>query len=75
MSCFGQKFCPRAYAIPFGKIHGDATPLRMGGMHPHLAVTDIVLDAARAVSQIELRCVASETVFGIMGVTLLEAVH
>lgn len=73
MSCFGQTFCPRAYAIPFGKINGDATPLRMGGCHPHLAVTDIVLDAARTVSRIELRCVASEKVFGIMGITLLEA--
>ena len=64
-----------AHNSPRTKINGDATPLRMGGIHPHLAVTDVVLDAARAVRQIELRCVASETVFGIMGVTLLEAVH
>ena len=75
MSCFGQKFCPRAYAIPFGKIHGDVGPLNMGGNHPHLAVTDVVLDAARAVRQIELRCVAAETVFGILGITLLEAMN
>ena len=27
MSCFGQKFCPRAYPIPFGKINGDANSL------------------------------------------------
>jgi hypothetical protein len=75
MSCFGQRFCPRAYVIPFGKINGDVTPLNMGGNQPHLAVGDVVLDAARAVRQIELRCVASETVFGIMGITLLEAVN
>ncbi|MCX6924667.1 MAG: hypothetical protein NT154_15850, partial [Verrucomicrobia bacterium] len=58
-----------------GKINGDVTPLHMGGCQPHLAVSDIVLDARRAVSQIELRCVASETVFGILGITLLEAVN
>ena len=42
---------------------------------PLLAVTDVVLDAARAVRQIKLRCVASETVFGMMKITLLEAVN
>ena len=73
MSCFAQKFCPRAYAIPFGKLLGDLGPLRMGGAHPHLAVTDIVLDPTRKVREIELRCVTSEAVFGIMGLTVLQA--
>ena len=73
MSCFGQKFCPRAYTIPFGDLRGDLTPLRMGGKHPHLAVTDIMLDSSRKVSKIELRCVTSEAVFGIMGITVLQA--
>lgn len=72
MPCFGQRFCPRAYAIPFGKIHGDVTPLNMGGNHPHLAVTDVVLDPQRPVTALEFRCVASETVLGLVGLTLLE---
>jgi len=75
MSCFGQRFCPRTYAIPFGRINGDVTPLNIGGDQPLLAATDVALDPARAVRQIELRCVASETVFGIMGITLLEALN
>lgn len=31
MSNFGQIFCPTAFAIPFGTMQGDCTPLKMGG--------------------------------------------
>ena len=38
-----------------------------------LSVQDIVLDPKRKVESIELKCTTSETIFGIMGMTVLEA--
>jgi hypothetical protein len=72
MSCMVQDVCPRAYAIEFGKLLNLRGPV-MGREKANLAVSDIVLDTSRRVRNIELRCVASETIFGIMGITVLQA--
>lgn len=83
MSCFVQNVSPRAYGIEFGSMQENPGPLMfhqiMGdataspNIKCNLAISDIVADAHRNIASIELRCVASETVFGILGITLLEA--
>ena len=72
MSCMVQHFNPRALPIPFGQIVNGGHPLNRG-KDCHLAVTDLVLDPERKAREIEFRCVASETIFGIVGVALLRA--
>jgi hypothetical protein len=69
MSCMAQHFSPNCYAIQFGKLVGS--PVIPKPESVNLAVSDVVLNPERSVSQIEFRCVASETIFGILGVTLL----
>lgn len=71
MPMFAQRVSPRAWTMPYGKLSGDLTPLNMGGNEPNLAVTDVLLDSGRAIRSIGFRCVASETVLGIVGATLL----
>lgn len=71
MNCMAQHFSPHCYAIPFG--HLARSPVIPKPESVNLAVSDIVLDPERRVSQLEFQCVASETIFGILGVTLLEA--
>ena len=62
--------CPRAQAIRFGQInHADPTVDKSC----YLSVTDIVLDETKPVSSFEFRCVATESLLGILGVTGLEA--
>jgi hypothetical protein len=77
MSCFAQHFSPFAFAIPFGRIEGGdlLAPLRFGDPvnREHLAVSDVVVDPKRLLSSVELRCVASETVFGIVALSVLAA--
>lgn len=62
---------PYCYTIPFGRL--DQSPVIPQPQSPNLAVCDMVLDSGKYVSRLEFRCVASETIFGILGVTLLEA--
>ena len=38
----------------------------------YLALTDVVLDPTKAVESLEFRCVTTESLLGIIGVTLLE---
>jgi hypothetical protein len=71
MSCMAQHFSPKSYAIPFGKLVGS--PVIPKPESVNLAVSDLLLDPEKSVSHIEFRCVASETIFGILGVTLLAA--
>ena len=70
MSCMAEHFSPTCYPIRFGKLVGSPVLPRPESIG--LALSDIVLDPQRAVAQIEFRCVASETIFGILGVTLLQ---
>jgi len=71
MSCMAQHFAPNCYAIPFGKLVGS--PVIPQPQSVNLAVSDLLLSPEKSVSHIEFRCVASETIFGIVGVTLLHA--
>jgi hypothetical protein len=64
-----QRFSPRALAIPFGRL----PRVSVIASDTHLAVSDIALDPERQVIAIDLRCVTSETIFGIVGMTLLAA--
>lgn len=63
--------CPRAFLLPMGRLAGHSGPVvdTQGG----LSLTDVVLDPTRLVAAIELRCVATETLLGVAGATLLEA--
>lgn len=63
--------CPRALAIPLGKLIGHAGPVL--DTQGYLSLTDVVLDPSKPVVSIELRCVATETLLGVAGATLLEA--
>lgn len=72
LSCLVQHVSPRASAIPFGKIGNGAHPLNKG-RDCQLAVSDLVLDPTRPVRELEFRCVASETLFVLLGLTGLEA--
>ena len=63
--------CPRALAIPLGKLTGNAGPVM--DTQAYLSLTDVVLDPSKPVASIELRCVATETLLGVAGATLLEA--
>jgi hypothetical protein len=63
--------CPRAYALPIGKLTGNAGPV--ADTQAYLSLTDVVLDPSKPVASIELRCVATETLLGVAGATLLEA--
>jgi hypothetical protein len=71
MDCVAQHFSPYCYAIPFGQL--DGSPVIPKPQSTNLAVSDILLDSEKSVTQLEFRCVASETIFGILGVTLLKA--
>jgi hypothetical protein len=62
--------CPGAQAIRFGQITHGSTPIDDSC---YLSVTDLVLDPSKPVDAFEFRCVATETLLGILGATALEA--
>lgn len=70
-----QPFCPRAYHVPYGRLRGAVSSY--GAVEaeklPNLAVQDVVVDADRAVTAVELRCVASETLLGLLALSVLPA--
>ena len=70
MDCMLYPVSPLAYHIEFGSIGTLAVgnPTNTG-----FSVSDIILDPTRKVESIELKCVTSETIFGVMGITVLEA--
>jgi hypothetical protein len=63
--------CPRAFAVPVGKLAGYAGPV--SDTQAFLSLTDVLLDPSKPAVSIELRCVATETLLGVVGATLLEA--
>lgn len=71
MSCMAQPFAPYSYSIPFGRFTGNVSSFGPREKIANVAVSDIMLDPGRAVTRIELRCVTSETILGILGITLL----
>ena len=70
-----QPFCPRAYHVPYGRFSGALSsygPVEAEKI-PNLAVQDLVADATRGVTALELRCVASETLLGLLALSVLPA--
>jgi hypothetical protein len=63
--------CPRARAVRVGTLEGGGNPVV--DTAAYLSVTDVVLDPSKPAAAIELRCVATETLLGVAGMTLLEA--
>jgi hypothetical protein len=63
--------CPRAHVVKIGTLTGNAGSVV--DRQAYLSLTDVVLDPSRPVVAIELRCVATETLLGVAGATLLEA--
>ncbi|MHC4645889.1 MAG: hypothetical protein ACYTBJ_10315 [Planctomycetota bacterium] len=71
MTSFNQPFCVRAHPIPFGRL--DSTQSMVSyGKYTGLNLSDLVLDPQRKTRQINLRCVSTETVFGLLGISLLK---
>ena len=73
ISCMAQPFCPRAYHVPYGRFHGAVSsygPVEDEKI-PNLALQDLVVDPDRGVTAIELRCVASETLLGLLALSVL----
>ena len=62
--------CPSAHVVKIGMLTGNAG--NVVDRQAYLSLTDVVLDPSRPVSSIEMRCVATETLLGMAGVTLLE---
>jgi hypothetical protein len=65
-----QSFCPGAFEVPLGKIENNQ--VFHGLVKPGLSVTDFVTDPAKRIAGMTFRCVASETVLGIIGISLLK---
>lgn len=63
-----QAFCPDAYPVPLGEIKKKQI---MDFDAPGLSVTDLITDPTRKIRKILFRCVTSETVLGIVGVSVL----
>jgi hypothetical protein len=61
--------CPDALNIPIGSIEDNQIFLH--GNKTGLALTDLITDSNRKIRAVKLRCVSTETVFGIIGITLL----
>ena len=73
VSCMAQPFCPRAWHVPYGRFTGALSsygPVEDEKI-PNLAVQDLVTDPTRGVTALELRCVASETLLGLLALSAL----
>jgi hypothetical protein len=66
-----SNICPQAHAVRIGQLEGGGNPVADPGCY--LSVIDVILDSARPVVAIEFRSVATETLLGLVGLTLLEA--
>ena len=70
MPSFVQGYCPEALHIPAGKLESSQT-FGEYGRNTGLSFTDLVTDPKRKIKQLKFRCVSTETVFGIIGISLL----
>ena len=70
MPSFVQAYCPEALHLQLGKLETTQTFGKYGN-DTGIALTDLVTDSKRKIRQLKLRCVSSETVFGIIGISLL----
>ena len=62
--------CPEALSIPAGTLENNQIFLH--GNKTGLSLTDLVTDPDRKIKAVKLRCVSTETVFGIIGISLLQ---
>jgi hypothetical protein len=62
--------CPAAHAIRVGKLVGGGNPVADTACT--LSITDVVVRSDKPATAIELRSVATETLLGVAGITLLE---
>ena len=62
--------CPAAHAIRVGKLVGGGNPVADTACY--LSITDLAARSDKPVTAIELRSVATETLLGVAGLTLLE---
>jgi hypothetical protein len=71
MPCVVGTLCPRAHTVQIGRLVGNGGPV----LDPQgcLSLTDVELDSSKPLAKIELRCVATESLLGIVGMTLLDA--
>lgn len=63
--------CPQALAVKVGELSAGGDPVPDRGCY--LSLIDVVLDPTKAVESFEFRCVTTESLFGILGATMLEA--
>jgi len=66
-----SNICPIAYTVKVGRLTGGGN--HVNDLNMYLSVTDVPLDPSRTTESIQLRCVATETLLGVVGLTLLEA--
>jgi hypothetical protein len=66
-----SNICTNAYAIRSGSVKKGSNFVKDRGFY--LSVTDMVLDASKETTSIDLCCVATETMLGIVGATVLQA--
>jgi hypothetical protein len=65
------QICPAAFAVRVGSLQGDGNPVSDTACY--YSVTDLLLDPTKPLAAIELRCVATETLMGVAGLTLVDA--
>jgi len=64
-----QPFCPDALPIPLGQIKNNQT---FHSNEPGLSITDLTTDPTRKINKVIIRCVSTETVLGILGISFLQ---
>ena len=64
-----QTFCPDAYQVHIGKTENNQVFHDRAG--PGISVSDIVTDPTKSIIKVAFKCVTSETVLGIIGISFL----
>jgi len=62
-----QAYCPNSFRIPLGILMNKQIQWWEG---PGISVTDLVADPSRKIKEIKFKCVTTETVLGIIGISL-----
>jgi len=62
-----SSICPRAFPIKIGNVVGRGTTACDRNMY--MSVTDVVLDASKELESVTLKCVATETMLGLVALT------
>ena len=77
--CADDPISPWQFVAPFGQFAGSVNALNWAvlgqprrSQRPLVSAMDVLLDPTHKVREIELRCVTSEVVFGVLAATVLE---